>query len=192
MRTMIVVLAGLALFLMGCATPNLVPGGSGTSGVAKGGDADSGQFAADLAVAFAQPGSTAISSPVRNEDRTSNAQAGDSPQLVLGASGKAAFEFLSKQDEVEKAILRGMEAADKASDTARSDALRAELVAYQGAKIERAAAMAGSFDALQQVIFLVVQVKANGVTPERLTAEAIAAAAAGLEAALKPASLVAE
>jgi len=187
----------VAALLVACETPQLMPPPtSGTSGTAKGGDADTDMPNVDFSVAFAQPGATAVSSPIRNEDRTQSTQAGDSPQLVFGGGGKAALDFLAKSDPVQDLLIeqigivieeRGAVGADLAANDARLDALRKELAAHMEKRLKMAGTIAGSFDALASVVFNVLQFKLNGVDPVKLTPDAIKAAAENMKAAMAPA-----
>ncbi len=176
------------LFCFSCATPNIGPAPTkGATGKSTGGDADSAAVGVDFTSAFAQPGSTAVASPVRNEDRTSNSQAGDSIQLVLSGN-EAAAKILNEQDPLEKLILKQIDAAMKAGDDARVDELRGELVKAMEAKILRARTVAPNYAQLKQIIFLAVLAKSNGEETQKLSAEAINAAATNLAEAMSPAN----
>lgn len=190
------ILAVILSMLVGCASPPTIPQVKGTSGTATGGDAESSMPNIDFAAAWAQPGATAVSSPVRNEDRVQYDQAGDAPQLVLGGGGKAALAILEAESPMEALIQLQIKAAfadrekagaDLAAIDARLDALRADLTTEYEAKLVRAKEIAGSFKALKQIIFVVTQIKLNGVPQEKLTAEAIKAAAENMKAALQAA-----
>jgi len=187
----------LVVVLVGCATPDM-PGvtGSGTAST-RGGDADSIQPNIDAVLALGYPGSTTVAAPVRNEDRTQSTQAGDSPTLVLGGSGRAAKAVLDAvsplealiQKQIEIAFAdREKEGADLAEIDSRLDRLKAELSVEYATKLKRAQAVAGSFEKLQTVVFAVLQLKLNGVPPDKLTADAIRAAAENMKAAMQPAA----
>ncbi len=213
MKTLMMLTVMIAL--LGCAsgTPAIGPNPGGTAGVAKAGDADSTASGMDFNSAFAQPGATAVNSPVRTERRISAAQAGDSPQLVIGGGGQAAFSFLSGPDRVGDLLAKQIDVAMKeraalflatipevegeapvmASDERlitfeiRIDTLIGRLEAHEETRLMQAATIAGSFPALSQIIYLVVQIKSNGEDAEAIQAEAIKEAAKSLQFALAPA-----
>lgn len=201
-------MCGLLLMLLpvflaaaGCATSQEAANEAANMGQSvrnRGGDADSGATKVNTLVAVAQPTGDALVSMVENEDQSSNAQAGDSPTLVIGGS-RAALAYLSAPDPVQDGMASRLaamndqfadppEGTDMVALTAAIEALEDRMMAHATTKLENAASMAGNFSSLSSIVFQVIQFKANGAPSVKLSADVVREAAASLAIALAPAT----
>jgi hypothetical protein len=184
MRSILTIVAVLALFCA-CATPPLIQPAGGAS---KGGEAQSDQVSVDPAIALAQPGGTAVSMPLSVDDKISSTQAGDSPQLSLVAGVGVASALLAAGPEEKNLIdLIALDMKHRAEDGVNVEVIddrlrqwREELASIKERKIELLAAVTPDLSALKQIVFVVVQIKSAGEDEQKLDAEAIEKAAANL------------
>lgn len=157
--------------LSGCTTPNIVPPSSGAAGAT--GDAEGGANGVDSYILYTGAGSTGVLNPVRNEDRTSNAQTAPVFQLVLTPGS------IADADPIAKELARRLAAA---TDDAVRDALLAKLEARMDKLIEQ---NAGRFPNLTHAGLYVVNIQSNGESVQHLDADTARAAAEGLAKAVE-------
>lgn len=169
-----VVLAVIAAaWTTGCATP--VPFAPAGPGVAADG-AEAGSTGVDTNLLVVQPGGKGVQSPVRNEDRVSNAQ--NAPVYLLDVSGMGG----AQTDPLVKSLAADLAAEN---DPAAKAALRAELAARL--QYLRETAEASNLPSLERLCLAVVHIQVNGTDVAKLSPEAAQAAAAALAASLAPA-----
>ncbi len=121
------ILASALLALPGCGSTREAVQDADLAARTAGGPASSDATKVDTVAVIAQPGGSAFSSKVVNEDQLSNAQAGDAPQLVLGGGGRAALEFMSKPDPVADGMAARLATLNQAYANAADSIARAGL-----------------------------------------------------------------
>ncbi len=192
------ILVAITALLTACATPEL-PGLSGRSVAARGGDAESDLLSTDAQFGVVQPGGELVNSSVRNEDRVQSTLAAPNFVLNLSGSPEAMAQILSARDAVEASLeqeaalwLKRLTAAqtddERAVATARLGEVRALLVERQDARLRAAAGTAPNLQQLTTLIFAPVNVQGAGVPPDRLNSAAATAAAEALKHAIQPAA----
>lgn len=171
LAALLVLCVAACAWLSGCTTPNITPPAYGASGAT--GDAEGGANGVDSYVLYTGPGSTGVLNPVRNEDRTSNAQTAPVFQLVLTPGS------IADADPVAKELARRL-------NEATDDAVRDDLLAKLEARLDKLTAQnAGRFPSLTHAGLYVVNIQSNGESVQHLDATTAEAAAKGLAEAVK-------
>lgn len=177
-----------ALAFAGCGTPNIGIPQTGDGQAGKGGDAEGSTSGVDLNLLVAQPGSDITNVPIRNEDRTTNAQAAPVYMLDVSGMGSLRTDPLVKSLEAETAALLPLLTGEgPAADAARARIPFARDELATRLKYLRESAEASNLPNLTHLSLRVQHIHVNGVDPEKLNADQTDKASQGVANAIKAA-----